>query len=159
MGVLTIEEIYEWDRARVAEKVFGTRDTRHPLVSEMHRWGKLNISGELRVLELPRHFDFKELRLTPAQTRQRLGGMGHPNVVAFQTRNPLHRVHEELTKRAIDALDGVLLLHPVVGVTKPGDVDHYTRVRTYRALASQLLRIRPGRSLTSTFGHASGRST
>ena len=62
--------------------------------------------------------------------------MGHTNVVAFQTRNPLHRVHEELTKRAIEDVDGVLLLHPVVGVTKPGDVDHYTRVRTYRALAS-----------------------
>ncbi len=137
LAVMTIEEIYEWDRAGVAEKVFGTRDTRHPLVSEMYRWGKLNISGQLRVIELPRHFDFKEIRLTPVQTRQRLANMGHLNVVAFQTRNPLHRVHEELTKRAIKELDGVLLLHPVVGVTKPGDVDHYTRVRTYRALASQ----------------------
>jgi sulfate adenylyltransferase len=136
LAILTIEEIYEWDRERVSEKVFGTLDTRHPLVSEMHRWGKLNISGALRVLELPRHFDFKELRLTPAQTRAQLARMGHPNVVAFQTRNPLHRVHEELTKRAIEDLDGVLLLHPVVGVTKPGDVDHYTRVRTYRTLAS-----------------------
>lgn len=137
LAVMTIEEIYEWDRAQVAEKVFGTRDTRHPLVSEMHRWGKLNISGELRVLELPHHFDFKEIRLTPEMARQRLSQMGHANVVAFQTRNPLHRVHEELTKRAIAEVDGVLLLHPVVGVTKPGDVDHYTRVRTYRALASQ----------------------
>jgi sulfate adenylyltransferase len=136
LAILTIEEIYEWDRERVSERVFGTLDTRHPLVSEMHRWGKLNISGALRVLELPRHFDFKELRLTPAQTRAQLARMGHPNVVAFQTRNPLHRVHEELTKRAIEDLDGVLLLHPVVGVTKPGDVDHYTRVRTYRTLAS-----------------------
>lgn len=137
LAILTIEEIYEWDRAQVAEKVFGTRDTRHPLVGEMYRWGKLNITGELKVLELPHHFDFKELRLTPAETRERLAKMGHPNVVAFQTRNPLHRVHEELTKRAIEEIDGVLLLHPVVGVTKPGDVDHYTRVRTYRALASQ----------------------
>ncbi len=137
LAVMMVEEIYEWDRLKVAEKVFGTQDTRHPLVSEMHRWGDLNISGQLKVLELPRHFDFKELRLSPAQTRQRLEQMGHVNVVAFQTRNPLHRVHEELTKRAIEEVDGVLLLHPVVGVTKPGDVDHYTRVRTYRALATR----------------------
>ncbi len=137
LGVMTIKEIYEWDRAEVAQKVFDTQDLRHPLVAEMHRWGKLNISGRLRVLQLPRHYDFKELRLTPAQTRARLEAMRHQNVVAFQTRNPLHRVHEELTKRATQEADGVLLLHPVVGLTKPGDVDHYTRVRTYKTLAEQ----------------------
>lgn len=135
LAVMTIEEIYEWDLAETAEKVFGSQDVRHPLVSEMHRWGKLNITGHLQVLQLPRHYDFKEMRLTPAETRARLETMGHQNVVAFQTRNPLHRVHEELTKRATQEVDGVLLLHPVVGMTKPGDVDHYTRVRTYRALA------------------------
>jgi sulfate adenylyltransferase len=136
LAVMTIEEIYEWDNAEVADKVFGTRDLRHPLVAAMHRWGKLNVSGRLRVLQLPPHHDFQDLRLTPAQTRARLASYGHPNVVAFQTRNPLHRVHEELTKRAIEDLDGILLLHPVVGMTRPGDVDHYTRVRTYRALAA-----------------------
>jgi len=101
----------------------------------MSRWGKLNISGRLRILQLPGYFDFKELRLTPAETRARLQNYGHENVVAFQTRNPLHKVHEELTKRASADVDGVLLLHPVVGLTKPGDVDHYTRVRSYKALA------------------------
>jgi sulfate adenylyltransferase len=135
LAVMTIEEIYEWDRAEVAQKAFGSQDLRHPLVSEMHRWGQLCISGALQVLQLPRHYDFHELRLTPAQTRARLEGFNYRNVVAFQTRNPLHRVHEELTKRATRELGGVLLLHPVVGLTKPGDVDHYTRVRTYRALA------------------------
>lgn len=135
LAVMTIEEIYEWDREEVAQQVFGTSDLRHPLVAEMHRWGKLNISGRLRVLQLPQHFDFQELRLTPAQTRARLSAFDHPNVVAFQTRNPLHRAHEELTKRAVQEVDGVLLLHPVVGLTKPGDVDHFTRVRAYRALA------------------------
>jgi sulfate adenylyltransferase len=135
LAIMTIEEIYEWDRDEVAQKVFGTLDLRHPLVAEMHRWGRLNISGTLRVLQLPRHYDFTELRLTPAETRQRLAALGRPNVVAFQTRNPLHRVHEELTKRAVQEVDGVLLLHPVVGLTKPGDVDHYTRVRTYKAMA------------------------
>ncbi|HYN89572.1 MAG TPA: bifunctional sulfate adenylyltransferase/adenylylsulfate kinase [Ardenticatenaceae bacterium] len=135
MAVMTVEEIYEWDCDEVAGKAFGTQDLRHPLVAEMYRWGPLNISGRLRVLQLPRRYDFQELRLTPAETRERLEALGHPNVVAFQTRNPLHRVHEELTKRATQEVDGVLLLHPVVGLTKPGDVDHYTRVRTYKALA------------------------
>jgi len=137
LAVMTVEEAYPWDRDEVADKVFGTTDLRHPLVAEMHRWGDINISGRLRVLQLPKHFDFKDLRLSPAETREALYSIGRENVVAFQTRNPLHRVHEELTKRATEKVDGVLLLHPVVGMTKPGDVDHFTRVRTYRTLASQ----------------------
>jgi len=137
LAIMTVAEIYAWNLAEVAEKAFGTQDLRHPLVAEMHRWGKVNISGPLRVLQLPRHYDFKNIRLTPAETRARLETFGHANVVAFQTRNPLHRVHEELTKRAAQEKDGVLLLHPVVGLTKPGDVDHFTRVRTYKALAAR----------------------
>jgi sulfate adenylyltransferase len=136
LAVMTVDEIYEWSRDEVADKVFGSRDLRHPLVAEMHRWGSLNISGALRVLQLPKHYDFSELRLTPAETRARLEALGYDHVVAFQTRNPLHRVHEELTKRAADEVGGALLLHPVVGMTKPGDVDHYTRVRTYKVLAA-----------------------
>ncbi len=137
LALMTIEEIYEWDLEETARKVFGSTDLRHPLVAEMHRWGKLNISGRLRMLSLPPRYDFQDLRLTPAQTRACLAKSHHRNVVAFQTRNPLHRVHEELTKRAVSEVDGTLLLHPVVGMTKPGDVDHYTRVRTYKALASR----------------------
>jgi sulfate adenylyltransferase len=136
LGTMTIEEVYEWDLGEVSEKVFGTHELRHPLVAEMHRWGKLNISGRLKVLQPPNHFDFRELRLTPTETRTRLEVLGFQNVVAFQTRNPIHRVHEELTKRAIEEVDGALLLHPVVGMTKPGDVDYYTRVRTYKTLAT-----------------------
>ena len=135
VAVIRLEEIYEWDLERVAERVFGTQDARHPLVAEMHAWGKLNLSGRLRVLKLPQRHDFWQLRMTPSQTRARLEALGHANVVAFQTRNPLHRVHEELTKRAMAEVSGALLLHPAVGLTKPGDVDHYTRVRTYKALA------------------------
>lgn len=134
LAIMTVQEAYEWDLAEVAEEVFGTHDLRHPLVSEMHRWGRVNISGPLRVLQTPPHQDFSALRKTPTGARATLAGYGHPNVVAFQTRNPLHRAHEELTKRAAASVDGVLLLHPVVGLTKPGDVDHYTRVRTYEAL-------------------------
>jgi sulfate adenylyltransferase len=137
LAVMVIEEIYEWSLDEVAGKVFSTQDLRHPLVSEMHRWGKVNISGRLRVLQLPKHYDFQDIRLTPAQTRARLEGLGNRNVVAFQTRNPLHRAHEELTKRAAQEKDGVLLLHPVVGLTKLGDVDHYSRVRAYKALADR----------------------
>jgi sulfate adenylyltransferase len=137
LAVMTVEEVYKWDLPRTCDRVFGTRDWRHPLVAEMHGWGKWNISGPMRILNLPRHYDFRELRLTPEMTRRRLEEIGRSSVVAFQTRNPLHRVHEELTKRAIEQVDGVLLLHPVVGMTKPGDVDHFTRVRTYKALAGR----------------------
>lgn len=135
LAVMRVEEIYPWDPDEMAAAVFRTRDPRHPLVAEMSRWGRLNLSGPLRVLRLPLRHDFQDLRLTPREARARLERMGRSNVAAFQTRNPLHRVHEELTKRAIDAIDGALLLHPVVGMTKPGDVDHFTRVRTYQALA------------------------
>lgn len=135
LAIMTVEELYSWDPGELAQRVFGTLDAKHPLVNEMGRWGRLHASGRLRVLQLPRHYDFYELRRTPAQTREVLAKTGYDNVVAFQTRNPMHRVHEELTKRAAAEVDGVLLLHPVVGMTKPGDVDHFTRVRVYKALA------------------------
>jgi sulfate adenylyltransferase len=134
LAVMTVEEVFEWDVEDVALKVFGTRDRRHPLVAEMEGWGRFNISGRLRVLKLPARHDFAGLRRTPSQVRALLAERGRPNVVAFQTRNPMHRAHEELVRRAAAAVDGVLLIHPVVGMTKPGDVDHYTRVRTYIAL-------------------------
>jgi sulfate adenylyltransferase len=137
LAIMNVEEIYEWDLNEVALKAFGTLDMRHPMVSEMHSWGKYYLSGPMRVLQLPSHYDFKSIRFTPAETRAQLEHFGHSNVIAFQTRNPLHRVHEELTKRATMEKDGVLLLHPVVGMTKPGDVDHFTRVRTYKALAQR----------------------
>lgn len=135
IATMTVEEVYQWDLKETAEAVFTTTDLRHPLVAEMHRWGNHFASGPLQVLQLPARYDFRELRLTPSQTRERLEEIGCNNVVAFQTRNPLHRAHEEMTKRAIEEVDGVLLLHPVVGMTKPGDIDHFTRVRSYKALA------------------------
>lgn len=137
LAIMTIEEIYEWNLEELGQEILRTNDLRHPLIAEMHDWGKVNISGRLRVLRQPRHYDFLDLRLTPAQTRAQLETYGRENVVAFQTRNPLHRAHEELTKRAVEEKDGVLLLHPVVGMTKPGDIDHYSRVRTYAALAER----------------------
>ncbi len=137
VAVMRVEEIFEWNREAEGRAVYGTTDSRHPLVAEMNAWGEVCASGHLRVLTLPRYHDFKSLRLTPTEVRARLAALGRPNVVAFQTRNPLHRAHEELTARAARSIDGTLLLHPVVGLTQPGDIDHFTRVRSYRALAER----------------------
>src|SRR5438094_9540541 len=117
---MTTEPISPWARAEAAQQVFGTLDVRHQLVAEMHRWGPLHLAGRLQVLQLPKHYDFQDLRLTPAQTRARLEALGYTNIVPFQTRNPLHRVHEELTKRAVQELHGPLLLHPRVRLHQPG---------------------------------------
>jgi sulfate adenylyltransferase len=134
MALMTLDEVYHWDAPTEAALAYSSTDAKHPMVSEMARWGKVCLSGPLKVVNLPRYYDFVELRRTPIQVRELLEAMGHDNVVAFQTRNPLHRIHEELTKRAAAEVGGSLLIHPVVGMTKPGDVDHYTRVRIYKAL-------------------------
>ncbi len=134
IAVMTLDEVYHWDAQTEAALAYGSTDSKHPMVSEMARWNKVCISGPMKVVNLPKYYDFIELRRTPAQVREMLEGMGHDNVVAFQTRNPLHRIHEELTKRATAQVGGSLIIHPVVGMTKPGDVDHYTRVRIYKAL-------------------------
>lgn len=137
LAVMRVEEIYEWDREEEAKSIYGTTDPRHPLVAEMQGWGEVCISGELKVVRLPKYYDFRRLRLTPAEVRTRLTELGHERVVAFQTRNPMHRAHEELTKRAMQQIDGALLLHPVVGMTKAGDIDHYTRVQSYKVLTEK----------------------
>lgn len=137
LAVMLVEEMFAWDPRVEAPRVFGTTDSRHPLVAEMAGWGKLYVSGPVKVLALPEHYDFPELRRSPSQVRALLDHIGSPNVVAFQTRNPIHRAHEELTKRAAESVHGVLLLHPAVGLTKPGDVDHYTRVRSYKLLVER----------------------
>jgi sulfate adenylyltransferase len=134
LAVMTLEEAYKWDWKEEAKKVLGSTDPRHPLVAEMVRWGGTYISGELKVVNLPNYNDFVEMRRTPAEVRTLLNELGHEKVVAFQTRNPMHRIHEELTKLAAEQVGGALLIHPVVGMTKPGDVDHYTRCRVYKAL-------------------------
>ncbi|MCL4528586.1 MAG: bifunctional sulfate adenylyltransferase/adenylylsulfate kinase [Chloroflexi bacterium] len=137
IAVMIIDEVFHWDTEIEASLAYGSTDSKHPMVSEMERWGKVCISGPIKVINLPKYHDFKELRRTPAEVRDLLEKMGNDNVVAFQTRNPLHRIHEELTKRAAEAVGGSLLIHPVVGMTKPGDVDHFTRVRIYKALVEK----------------------
>ena len=146
LAVLSVREAYAWDAAAEARALLGRADPAHPLVAEMGSWGPLCLSGPLRVIERPAFPDFPELRLTPLQVRARLERLEAPAVVAFQTRNPLHRSHEELIRRALRATRGALLLHPVVGPTRPGDVDPHTRVRTYLAALPHL---EPARTLLS----------
>lgn len=137
LAVMTIEEQYEWDKEEYATSLIGSYDRAHPFIPELETWGNYNISGKLEVLSLPQHEDFTHLRLTPAQTRERLENLKNERVVAFQTRNPLHRAHEELTKKAAHIANATLLLHPVVGMTKPGDIDYITRVRCYEVLVEK----------------------
>ncbi len=137
IAVMTVEEVFEWEPEKEAELVYGTKDVRHPLVAEMATWGRVYISGTLKVVSLPKHYDFGELRKTPANVRKELQLMGYANVVAFQTRNPIHRAHEELIKRAADRVGGAIFIHPVVGLTKPGDIDTYTRIRAYKVLVER----------------------
>ncbi len=132
LAVMRIEDRWPVDRAAAARSVYGLDDPAHPGVAAMlglaGRWA---VGGPVEGLERPRHDDFQALRLTPAQTRARITERGWTRTVAFQTRNPMHRAHFALTARAAESVGGGLLLHPVVGVTKPGDVDYFTRVRCY----------------------------
>jgi sulfate adenylyltransferase len=135
LAFLHVEELYPIDKEGESKGAYGTTDAKHPSVAYLNRLKETHYaSGKLEVVRVPPHYDFVELRRTPAELREHFKSLGWTEVVAFQTRNPLHRAHEELTKRAAKQIGGGLLIHPVVGVTKPGDVDHYTRVRCYRAL-------------------------
>jgi sulfate adenylyltransferase len=137
VAVMTVEESYPWDAEEFCRKVLGTTDAAHPLVAEINDWGKFNVSGRPRVIASPTHYDFPELRLSPGDVRARLERKGNKTVVAFQTRNPLHRAHEAMVKRALEETGGVLLLHPAAGQAKAGDVDFYSRVRTYKVLTEK----------------------
>jgi sulfate adenylyltransferase len=138
LAVLNVEDVYEPDRRVEAQRVFGTDSADHPGVDYlMRRANPWYVGGTVEGVTPPHHYDFADRRLTPAQLRQRFEERGWSRVVAFQTRNPMHRAHQELTLRAARDADAALLIHPSVGMTKPGDVDHYTRVRCYEALLTE----------------------
>jgi sulfate adenylyltransferase len=137
LAVMTINEIYKWDRIEFADKIYKTRDSRHPLVSELQSWGPFNISGRLQIMHLPSHYDFQDLRLTPSQTRSRLTNMKRKKVVAYQPHNPLPHIDERLIEKAMGDVNGILLLYLAVGLAKLGDVDYYTRIRIYNALVER----------------------
>jgi sulfate adenylyltransferase len=135
LAALEVEELWRPDREGEAHAVYGTSDPAHPGVDRLLRQtNEWYVAGQLEVVEHKEHYDYRSLRLTPAALRARFAEEGWNRVVAFQTRNPMHRAHLELTMRATKEVEANLLVHPVVGMTKPGDVDHYTRVRCYQAI-------------------------
>jgi sulfate adenylyltransferase len=138
LAALHVEDVYQPDREAEAERVFGSRNAEHPGVDHLLRHSNpWYVGGTIEGLQTPEHHDFTSHRLTPADLRERFLERGWERVVAFQTRNPMHRAHQELTLRAARDADAALLIHPVVGMTKPGDVDHFTRVRCYEALLDE----------------------
>jgi len=138
IAILTVSNIWTPDKAKEAREVFGSADEAHPAVHYLNNIaGPVYVGGKLEGVQHPNHYDFKLLRDTPAEMRDRFQKLGWRKVVAFQTRNPLHRAHQELTFRAAKEAEANLLIQPVVGLTKPGDVDHYTRVRCYEHVLEQ----------------------
>ncbi|MBI5971251.1 MAG: bifunctional sulfate adenylyltransferase/adenylylsulfate kinase [Deltaproteobacteria bacterium] len=138
IAVMTVGDIWKPDKKAEAELVLGSTDDAHPGVDYLlNRSNPVYIGGKLQGVEMPRHYDFKYLRNTPKDLRDRFKKLGWTRVVAFQTRNPMHRAHQELTFRAAQKSAANLLIHPVVGMTKPGDIDHYSRIRCYEYLIKQ----------------------
>ncbi len=135
LAVLDVADIWRPDKTAEALQVFGSDDPHHPGVDYLlHKAQPVYLGGRLSGIEPPIHYDFKHLRDTPRELRDKFRKWGWRRVVAFQTRNPMHRAHYELTFRAAQLTEANLLLQPVVGMTKPGDIDHYSRVRCYERL-------------------------
>jgi sulfate adenylyltransferase len=138
LAVLHVEEVWQPDRKAEAQSVFGSTSAAHPgadyAINKSNPW---YVGGKLEGVQAPSHYDFKTIRLTPAELRAEFARLGWRRVVAFQTRNPMHRAHVELTFRAAKTVEANLLIHPSVGMTKPGDVDYFTRVRCYQLLLSK----------------------
>ncbi|MEO1469984.1 MAG: bifunctional sulfate adenylyltransferase/adenylylsulfate kinase, partial [Pseudomonadota bacterium] len=135
LAILSVTDKWVPNKAREAEKVFGADDLAHPAVRYLHDTaGSVYLGGPVTGLQQPIHYDYKARRDTPNELRSYFRKLGWRRVVAFQTRNPLHRAHQELTFRAAKEARANLMIHPIVGMTKPGDVDHFTRVRCYEAV-------------------------
>jgi len=132
LGILDVSEKWRPDLQAEAQGVFGTTDTQHPgvamLLQASHPW---YLGGSVEAIQAPVHYDFPHRRHTPAQLKEEFAKRGWQRIVAFQTRNPMHRVHQELTFLAARELEANLLIHPAVGMTQPNDINHYTRVRCY----------------------------
>jgi sulfate adenylyltransferase len=134
LAVLTVSDVWTPDKEAEAKSVLGTADDGHPGVFALLRGNPVYVGGTLEGVELPPHHTFRHLRHTPAELKAEFDRLGWQKVVAFQTRNPMHRAHVELARRAAAQIEGNLLIHPVVGMTNPGDVDYFTRVRCYEAV-------------------------
>ncbi|KAH6688875.1 sulfate adenylyltransferase [Plectosphaerella plurivora] len=135
LAILTVEDVYRPDKVTEAKEVFGSDDDTHPGIKYLFNTAQeFYVGGKLEAIQRLNHYDFLDLRYTPAELRLHFEKLGWNKVVAFQTRNPMHRAHRELTVRAARSQQANVLIHPVVGLTKPGDIDHFTRVRVYKAL-------------------------
>ena len=138
LATIIITDMWQPNKKREAEMVFGADDLAHPAVDYLYNQaGPVYLGGPVTGIQQPVHYDFRNRRDTPNELRSYFRKMGWRRVVAFQTRNPLHRAHQELTFRAAKEAEANLLIHPVVGMTKPGDIDHFTRVRCYEAVLDQ----------------------
>ncbi|KAI9572128.1 hypothetical protein HD554DRAFT_1635719 [Boletus coccyginus] len=138
LAIITVQDVYSYDRVREAIQVLGADDSAHPSVSYLrNRVKEYYVGGKVQAIQAPSHFDYVALRYSPAELRAHFKKLSWSRVVAFQTRNPMHRAHRELTVRAARQHQANVLIHPVVGLTKPGDVDHYTRVRVYEAIMAK----------------------
>ena len=138
LAIITVTDRWLPNKSFEAKMVFGTNDLAHPAVNYLYsQAGKVYLGGPITGIQQPVHYDFRGRRDTPNELRAYFRKMGWRRVVAFQTRNPLHRAHQELTFRAAKEAQANLLIHPVVGMTKPGDIDHFTRVRCYEAVLDQ----------------------
>ena len=138
IALLTVNDLWHPDKDKEAHHIYKTTDTYHPgvnvLLNDTH---PTYVGGSIEGIHNPKHYDYPELRHTPFQLREFFNKSGWSNIIAFQTRNPMHRAHVELTKRALNENNAKLLIHPAVGLTKPGDVNHYTRVRCYKNILSK----------------------
>lgn len=135
LATMTITDKWQPDKKREALGFLGTTDITHPSVNYLfNKTGNWYLGGPVKLVNFPAHYDFLEIRHTPESLKNFFQQLGWEKIVAFQTRNPMHRAHMELTLRAAKQINGNLLIHPVVGLTKPGDVDYLARVRCYRKL-------------------------
>lgn len=134
LAILTVEDVYQPDKKKEAKEVFGGDDEHPAVVYLFEQTEDFYVGGKIEAVNRLNHYDYVALRYTPAELRSHFNKLGWTKVVAFQTRNPMHRAHRELTVRAARSRQANVLIHPVVGLTKPGDIDHFTRVRVYQAL-------------------------
>jgi sulfate adenylyltransferase len=138
LAILSVEDVWQPDRTAEAKAVFNSTSTAHPgadyAINKSNPW---YVGGRVQGVQSPSHYDFRALRLDPAELRAEFTRLGWTRVVAFQTRNPMHRAHVELTMRAAKQVEANLLIHPSVGMTKPGDVDYFVRTRCYQLLLSK----------------------
>ncbi len=135
LATMLVEDKWLPNKTEEAEKVFGKADLAHPAVRYlMEQAGEVYLGGKITAKQLPSHYDFTHIRRTPAELKKYFKDNGWDKVVAFQTRNPMHRAHQQLTINAANDLGAHVLIHPVVGMTKPGDIDYFTRVRCYEKL-------------------------